>query len=485
MYCREGCDFLRFATRLVRQYGDIVHVQVGRRHHYYLNRPEYIEQILLAGYQVRTSRPPTLRHVMGQGIITSQGEMHRAMRGLIQPFFHKPTLAGKTGMIIEENERLAASWGDGQVRDIAKDMTHLTLAIIMRTLVGDVYTDEATIAKVGRATHTLHQYSHQNPLSHLNMMIENHVPRLGRYTHAARARRFLDSLIYPQIEARRAARNFEGPDLLASLMRAKEAHPELRHFTDRHIRDELFTMLLAGHETTASALSWTWYLLSQHPEVERRFHEELDRVLAGRRPVHDDLVNLPYTNMVFLESMRFYPPVWTLGRRPADEGIDVGGYHIPGKSMILISPFLTHRDPRFFPDPERFDPERFTPEQVAARHPFAYFPFARGNRKCIGEPLAMMEGLLTLAAIGAHWRLKLVPGHRVAMDAFIALKPKYGMRMIVERRSPRAVGAAVSQAAARPASEPACPFTKTTRQGTSTPHRCGGGLVGGAQLGRA
>jgi cytochrome P450 len=316
---------------------------------------------------------------------------------------------------------------------------------------GSAYADPDTVERIGEAARLLHRYSHQSPLSHANMMIENNLPWLGRHTRAARAKRFLDGLIYAQIAERRAAGRLDGPDLLSELMRAQAQHPELRFFTDRHIRDEVFTMFLAGHETTASALTWTWYLLSRHPDAERRFHDELDRALGGRAPTNDDVPGLAYTRKVLMESMRLYPPVWTLGRRPAVEAIQVGPWTIPNKSMILVSPYLTHHDPRLFPDPERFDPERFAPEQEAARHRYAYFPFAGGNRKCIGEALAWMEGMLSLASIGSRWRLRLAPGQRVAMDAFISLKPKYGMRMTLERRAAAPpAGAPVARESAPP-----------------------------------
>ena len=433
LYVREGCSFLRLAARLLRTYGDIVHVQVGSRHHIYINQPEANEQIMLAGYAMRTSRPATLRHAVGQGLITSQGELHRKMRGLIQPFFLRPALADKSAMIVEQNIHMLSRWREGETRDMAEEMTHLTLHIITRTLFGTAYTDEDMVRRIGRATQILHQYGNQSPMSYLNMRIET-LPGLGRLAFTAGARQFLDDLIYGQMHERRAARQYDGPDLLSALLRAQAAQPEFRELTDRHIRDEMLTLFAAGHETTASALAWTWYLLSQHPEVERRFHEELDRVLEGRWPKHDDVPNLRYTRMVLLESMRLYPPVWTLGRRPEREGYQVGGYRIPRKSMIVISPFITQRDARFFPDPERFDPQRFTPAEEAKRPRGTYFPFAGGNRRCIGEPLAMTEAMLTLAAVGSRWRLRLVPGHRIEIEPFISLKPKYGVRMTLEQR---------------------------------------------------
>jgi cytochrome P450 len=193
------------------------------------------------------------------------------------------------------------------------------------------------------------------------------------------------------------------------------------------------TIFLAGHETTANALTWTWYLLSQHPDVERRLHAEIDGALGGRLPTADDLAALPYTRLVLAESMRLYPPAWILGRR-ALAPFDVNGYTIPARSIILASQYTIHRDARWFPSPDTFDPERFAPERQAERPKFAYFPFGGGPRVCIGEQFAWMEGILALATIAQRWRLRLVPGHPVALQPIITLRPKFGMRMTVEAR---------------------------------------------------
>jgi len=193
------------------------------------------------------------------------------------------------------------------------------------------------------------------------------------------------------------------------------------------------TIFLAGHETTANALTWTWYLLSQHPDVEARFHAEIDLVLGGRLPTADDLVALPYTRMVLAESMRLYPPAWIVGRR-ALAAFEANGYQIPPRSIVLMSQYIMHRDARWFPDPERFDPERFSPERQAERPKFAYFPFGGGPRVCIGEQFAWMEGIIALATIAQRWRLRLVRDHPVALQPIITLRPKYGMQMTVQSR---------------------------------------------------
>ena len=419
---------------VAKKYGDIFHVKIRSRHHFYIRHPDHIEKILLAGYTIRTSKPRPLRYTLGTGLITSEGELHSVMRRHIQPLFQKNMLADKPDLINERVGNVVNKWKEGQTREITHEMMEITLGVILRVLFSTAFNDEETIEKIRKNAHLVHLHSHQDPASHINMHIESW-PWVGKWTGPARARRFLDELIFDQIHKRRAQKDFSAPDLLSSLLKIQESQAEGGPMNDRQIKDELLTVFLAGHETTTAALSWTWYLLSQNPEAEKKLHEEVDRVLDGRLPTGEDLPKLSYTRMVFLESMRLYPPVWTLGRRPASEDFWLDGYQIPKKSVILISPYLVHHDERFFPDPERFIPERFTPEEEAKRPRFAYFPFAGGNRKCIGEPLTMMEGIITLSTIASRWRLRLVPGHPIRMAPRVSLQPKYGIRMILERRS--------------------------------------------------
>ena len=245
-----------------------------------------------------------------------------------------------------------------------------------------------------------------------------------------RARKRLDETIYRLIAERRAS-GVDAGDLLSMLLLARDEEGS-GGMTDVQVRDEALTLFLAGHETTADALTWAWYLLSQNPQAEAAFHAELDRVLAGRLPSFDDLPQLRYTESVFAEALRLYPPAWGIGRR-ALEDFPVGGFVIPARSVVLMSPYAVHRDPRWFPDPLAFRPERWLADD-SSRPKFAYFPFGGGARVCIGERFAWMEGTLLLAAIGQRWRLRLEPGHRVETHARITLRPKHGMRMIPERR---------------------------------------------------
>jgi cytochrome P450 len=246
-----------------------------------------------------------------------------------------------------------------------------------------------------------------------------------------RARKRIDAVVYRMIAAHRQRASHGGS--LLDLMLA--ASPDTSAASEQSLRDQVITIFLAGYETVANALSWTWYLLSQNPDCERRFHHEIDRELQGRLPAFEDVPRLRYVEMVLAESMRLYPPAWAMGRY-ARADFQLGEYFLPAKTTVLISQFITHRDARFFPDPLSFDPERFSPEAGSRRTKLTYFPFGAGVRQCIGESFAWMEGVLLLATIAQKWKLRLVPGHPVEPEPLITLRPKYGMRMNVEAREP-------------------------------------------------
>jgi cytochrome P450 len=245
-----------------------------------------------------------------------------------------------------------------------------------------------------------------------------------------RARKRIDAVVYRMIAAHRR-RSSHGSSLLDLMLAASPAHGAA---SEQSLRDQVITIFLAGYETVANALSWAWYLLSQNPECERRFHQEIDRELQGRLPTYDDVPRLRYVEMVLAESMRLYPPAWAMGRY-ARSDFQLGDFFLPAKTTVLMSQFITHRDARFFPDPLRFDPERFDPDSRSRRTKLTYFPFGAGARQCIGESFAWMEGVLLLATLAQKWKLRLVPGHRVEPEPLITLRPKYGMRMQLELRA--------------------------------------------------
>jgi cytochrome P450 len=255
------------------------------------------------------------------------------------------------------------------------------------------------------------------------------LPQIRRY-HRMRAR--LDSIIYRIIDERRRSGEDRG-DLLSMLLLAQDEENSSGGMSDTQVRDEALTLFLAGHETTANALSWSWYLLAQDPGVERKLYAELNEKLHGRLPTMEDVPHLPYTEMVVAESIRLYPPAWAIGRRALVEQ-RIGSYVVPANSIVLLSPFVTHRDARFFPEPARFDPERWTQEAKQSRPQYSYFPFGGGPRRCVGESFAWAEVILVLATLASRWRVHLVPGNKVEPKALITLRPKHGMRVTIERR---------------------------------------------------
>jgi cytochrome P450 len=319
-------------------------------------------------------------------------------------------------------------WQSGQSFDVLQEMMRLTLAIVAQTLFSTEVDSEAD--EIGTALTEVFSLFEIILMPFSEILEKLPLPAVRRFK---RARKRLDETIYRLIAERRAS-GVDAGDLLSMLLMARIEEDEEGSggMSDEQVRDEALTLFLAGHETTADALTWAWYLLSQNPEAEAAFHAELDRVLAARLPSFDDLPQLRYTEAVFAEALRLYPPAWGIGRR-ALEDYQVDDFAIPARSVVLLSPYVVHRDPRWFPEPLAFRPERWLAED-SARPKFAYFPFGGGARVCIGERFAWMEGTLLLAVIGQRWRLRLEAGHRVETHARITLRPKFGMRMIAERR---------------------------------------------------
>jgi cytochrome P450 len=310
---------------------------------------------------------------------------------------------------------------------VAREMMRLTLAIAGKTLFDSDVEEEAD--EIGEAlTTTLHEFNRMS-LPFARLLARLPLPAKRRFREA---RERLDSTIYRMINERRASGEDRG-DLLSMLIQARDEEGDGTGMTDKQLRDEAMTIFLAGHETTANALTWTWYLLSQHPEIEARFHAEVDDVLKGAPPAAEDFPRLRYTEMVLAEAMRLYPPAWVISRRALGD-YQIDGYAIPARSILVMSQYVTHHDARFFPDPFRFDPERWRPEARESRPKFSYFPFGGGPRVCIGESFAWLEGALVLATIAQRFRMRLAPDQQVELRPIITLRPKYGMRMILEAR---------------------------------------------------
>jgi cytochrome P450 len=426
-------DPLGFLPRLARDYGDVVRFRMGPRDMFLLNDPDLIREVLVTQDR-RLSKSPALRvaeRLLGKGLLTSEGELHRRQRRLAQPAFHRPRVAAYGRIMAEYAERWQGRWRDGAELDLADEMRGLTLQIAARTLF-----DTEVDAEVGAISEALDESLRLFQWGTLPFAdrLEPLAPALTR--RFVRARERLDETIYRMIRERRASGEDRG-DLLSMLLLAQDVEADGEGMTDLQVRDESMTLLLAGHETTANALAWTWHLLSLHPEVEARLHAEVDGVLGGRLPGAEDVPQLPYTRRVLAESMRLYPPAWIIARQALEE-VRIDSLALPEGVLVLMSQWVTHRDARHYPDPQRFDPERWTEEASAGRPRFSYYPFGGGSRLCIGEQFAWMEGVLVLAALASRWRFEAVPGHRVVPQPLITLRPRHGVRVVArQRRAPK------------------------------------------------
>jgi cytochrome P450 len=423
-------DPLKFLTRIAREHGDIVHFRMGPQHVLLLNHPELIRDALVTrGDHFHKGRAlQRSKRLLGEGLLTSEGEYHRRQRRLAQPAFHRRRVESYGAAMVEYAARNSDRWHDGETRDIAHEMTRLTLSIVGKTLFDADVESEAD--EIGRALTEMLELFQLLLLPYSEYLERLPLPANRRF---ARARAKLDSVIYRIIDERRANSADRG-DLLSMLLLAEDEEGATGGMNDEQIRDEALTIFLAGHETTANALAWTWYLLAQHPDAEAKLHAELDAVLeGGRLPTVEDLPRLRYTEMILAESMRLYPPAWVIGRLAVKE-YAFGAHVAPPGTLILASQYVMHRDPRFFPDPLRFSPERWTAEAKESRPQYSYFPFGGGARRCIGEGFAWMEGTLLVAAIARRWRMRLVPDHPVVEHPRMTLRPKHGVHMKLEGR---------------------------------------------------
>jgi cytochrome P450 len=416
---------------LAKEYGDIAHYKIGWHHIVFLNHPDYIREVLVVQNDnfIKERTVQRTKMLLGEGMITAEGARHRTQRQVAQPAFHRQQIPEYAAIMAQEAIRVRDRWRPGEQRDIAIDMMHLTLNVVARTLFAtDLH--EVAGSEVDELADAINRimglYNFLVMLPAAEWLVHMRPPGLAAFV---RARKRIDAVVYRMITAHRQ-RGPHGGSLLDMMLAAT---PDQTPASEQALRDQVITIFLAGYETVANALSWTWYLLSQNPECERRFHEEIDRELQGRVPAFDDVPRLRYVEMVLAESLRLYPPAWAMGRY-ARSDFHLGEFFLPAKTTVLMSQFITHRDPRFFPDPLRFDPERFSPEAKLRRTKLTYFPFGAGARQCIGESFAWMQGVLLLATIAQKWKLQLVPGHRVEPEPLITLRPKYGMRMQVEAR---------------------------------------------------
>jgi cytochrome P450 len=427
---RPGRNPLEFFEDLARTYGDLAHVRLGGEHVFVVSDPRAIKDVLMTHNQnfTKSRGLERTKRLLGQGLLTSEGAVHLRQRRLMQPAFHRERVAKYAATMVDYADRTRRRWADGAALDMSQEMNRLTLSVVGKTLFDtDV---ESQARDVGEALTGVMESFWTMMLPFSNVIERLPLPHLRR-SRQARAR--LDAIVYGLIRARRATGEDRG-DLLSMLLLAQDEEDTGRGMTDVQVRDEAMTIFLAGHETTANALMWTWYLLSQSPDVERALHAEIDRVLGRRLPTVADIASLPYVERVVTESMRLYPPAWIIGRR-AIQPYAIGGYTLPARSILIMSPWIVHRDARYYADPARFDPDRWMPEFKASIPQFAYFPFGGGPRRCIGESFAWMELVLIVATVAQQWRFALVPNHPVVPQPLVTLRAKHGMKMIASRRS--------------------------------------------------
>ena len=419
-----GRDMLQFITTSARTYGDLVTYRLGGETIFLVSDPQHIKDILVTNNRnfTKSRGLERTKRLLGNGLLTSEGAMHLRQRRLMQPAFHRERIAGYGRTMAEYADRTRGGWTDGATLDVAQEMMRLTLSIAGKTLI------EKQAGEVGRAMNDVMGSFWTTMLPFVDLLEMMPIPKLRR-AKAARAR--LDAIIYDMIAERRASGRDHG-DLLSMLLTAQD-EDDGGVMTDKQVRDEAMTILLAGHETTANALTWTWYLISQSPEIEAKLHHEIDRGLQGRLPTVADLPALSFVEKIVTEAMRLYPPAWIVGRRAIAE-YPIGEYVAPPRTIMIMSPWILHRDPRYFPDPDRFHPDRWTPGFKAALPQFAYFPFGGGPRRCIGESFAWMELTLLVSTIAQRWMLRLVPGHPVELQPVVTLRTKHGMKMTISTR---------------------------------------------------
>jgi len=423
-------DRLNYLNNLREKYGDVVHFKMGLWNIYLVNHPDNVRQVMVTD-AAKTSKSRVIkvgRILLGDGLLSSEGELHKRQRRLMAPAFHRKRIEGYCKVMAAHSDALRQRWRHGQTVDMHAEMMELTLGIIGETMFG------ANVANAAREVNDCLEniFAMLNRLTGPAEAIKCILPLPSNFRFLRSIRR-LNKIVYGMI-AERHARPGSGDDVLSMLLDARDEEGDGKGMSDKQVRDEVLILFLAGHETTANALTWTWYLLTRQPEEEARLHAEIDAVLGDRPPTLDDLPKLPYTRMVLEESMRLFPPVYAIDRL-VQEPMEVGGYPIPKGSTIFVSPWCMHHDSRFYPDPDRFDPGRWTPEAKAERPRHAYFPFGAGPRVCIGEQFAWAEATIILATLAQRWRARLVPGTVVEPFPLVTVRPKDGLPVTLEARN--------------------------------------------------
>ena len=422
----------------LRRYGRAAHYRILFHDVVLLHEPSDIREVLIdkAASFGKDRTQKRMKILLGEGLITSDGETHKRGRRIAAPAFHRQRIQRYANQIVERTDTLSAQWQAGKPLDVSAEMMRLALQITARTLFDTEVTPEIHVIN-DQVNIIMDLYNYLVALPRAELLLDSPLPGMKRF---CRAKARLDHVVDGMIRARREEIAQTGDlqergDLLSMLLAARDdqAEGDGRALDADQLRDQILTLFLAGYETVANALTWTWLLLGQNAEAEARLHAELDEVLAGRLLNLDDMPRLEYTGMVLAESMRLYPPAWAMGRE-ALEDVSIGPYRLRKGTMIFFSQYIMQRDPRWYPDPLSFRPERHTAEAKAARPRFAYFPFGGGGRQCIGESFAWMEATLALATIAQRWRLELVPGQRIELQPKITLRPKDGIKAVVRER---------------------------------------------------
>lgn len=420
---------LGFLSGVARRYGDIAFFKLGAVNVYFVSHPDYVREMLItqrARFEISTMRT-RLEPLLGMGLLTSRGELHARQRRLMQPVFRKSRIDAYAPCMVDYAARAAERWKPGGQIDLTDEMMKLTMAVVSKTLFDhDVERDSD---RVSGNLSTLMSFFARWMSPFLQFSLKLPLPSTFTFRRALRG---LDEVVYRMIEQRRRHPT-GGEDLLSLLMQAKDDETNVQ-MTEKQLRDELLTLFLAGHETTANALGWTIYLLAQHPDADAKLHAEVRSALAGRARLEAaDGERMPYARKVMMEGMRLYPPAWFVGRTALDN-VPLGGYTVPRGTTVLTSQYVVHRDGRFFEEPQRFRPERWTEEFQEKLPRGAYFPFSAGDRHCIGEGFAWLEALLILATLVERWRFELVPGQDIRPRPSITLRPSAGIRMVVRAR---------------------------------------------------
>jgi len=419
---------LQYFVEVSREFGDIIRLDFGPRRFYLLNHPDYIQFVLQDSQAIFTKGYDLVKPVTGNGLIASEGEFWRRQRRIVQPAFHRNKIAGLISIMTDNVRTMLDRWAThsekGSPVDIEAEMLRLTRHNIVRTMFTvDI---EGELTQTTRDFEACLQYLAQLMKAPFEFMTYVPTPTNLRFRQA---RRRLDDLVYTILEKRRR-QSTESDDLLGLLLSARDDATN-ETMTDQQLRDEIMTLLITGHETTASALTWTWYLLSKHPAVLEKMQREIQSVLGARRPEFEDIQKLTYSGMVMDEVLRLFPSTWIFARK-AMQSFGLGSFQIPEKAMLFLSPFIVHRDERFWDDPEQFRPERFLADEKETRHPFAYFPFGGGPRRCLGETVALTVMKLVVAMVLQRYRLEPVQEEEIqpVPKATLRMGDRLSMRVL-------------------------------------------------------